>query len=62
VFVANRRYPDGPNPWWDEALVNPHLELLDNVRMIHPERAAKAPFAQDLVFHAAVQTAPAGSR
>ena len=37
VYVANRNYPMGPNPWWDQALVNPHLELADFIRMIHPD-------------------------
>jgi hypothetical protein len=51
VFVANRRFPDGPNPWWDEALVNPHLELQDHIRMIHPELAANLPGSDDLTFY-----------
>ena len=37
VYVANRNYPMGPNPWWDQALVNPDVELADYVRMIHPD-------------------------
>jgi iron complex transport system substrate-binding protein len=38
VFVANRNYPMGPNPWWDQALINPDVELADYIRMIHPAR------------------------
>lgn len=37
VFIGHRNFPAGPNPWWDEALVNPHRELADHIRMIHPE-------------------------
>jgi len=28
-----------PHPWWDQALINPHIELLDYVKAIHPELA-----------------------
>jgi iron complex transport system substrate-binding protein len=47
VYVEHLNYPAGPNPWWDEALVRPHLELMDHIRILHPERvpgAAGAPF------------------
>lgn len=37
VYVEHRNYPSGRNPWWDEALVNPHLELMDHIRLLHPE-------------------------
>ena len=37
VWVANINWPTGPNPWWDYALVSPHLALADHVRMIHPK-------------------------
>lgn len=47
VFVGNRNFPDGPNPWWDEALVSPHLELADHVRMIHPEVTLRS----DMTFY-----------
>jgi iron complex transport system substrate-binding protein len=39
VFVNHRNYPDGPNPWWDYALVEPHEELADLIAIFHPERA-----------------------
>jgi iron complex transport system substrate-binding protein len=37
VFIAHANYPDGPNPWWDYALVEPHLELRDLKAILHPE-------------------------
>ncbi|MEM9553057.1 MAG: ABC transporter substrate-binding protein [Acidobacteriota bacterium] len=37
VFVGHVDYPDGANPWWDYALVEPHLELLDLMAILHPE-------------------------
>ncbi|MDA8020635.1 MAG: ABC transporter substrate-binding protein [Thermoanaerobaculia bacterium] len=37
VFVGHVGYPDGVNPWWDYALVEPHLELLDLMAILHPE-------------------------
>ena len=37
VFVGHAGYPDGVNPWWDYALVEPHLELLDLMAIFHPE-------------------------
>ncbi len=36
VFVGHAGYPDGINPWWDHALVEPHLELLDLMTILHP--------------------------
>jgi len=54
VFVGNRNFPDGPNPWWDEALVNPHLELADHVRMIHPEAAPPG----DMTFYRPLTAVP----
>ena len=38
VFVGHAGYPDGINPWWDYALVEPHLELLDLMAILHPEK------------------------
>ena len=38
VFVGHAGYPDGINPWWDYALVEPHLELLDLMAIFHPEK------------------------
>ncbi len=38
VFVGHAGYPDGTNPWWDYALVEPHLELLDLMAIFHPEK------------------------
>ena len=37
VFVGHVGYPDGINPWWDYALVEPHRELLDLMAILHPE-------------------------
>ncbi|MCG8459767.1 MAG: ABC transporter substrate-binding protein [Holophagales bacterium] len=37
VFVGHVGYPEGSNPWWDYALVEPHLELLDLMAILHPE-------------------------
>ncbi|MEM7587439.1 MAG: ABC transporter substrate-binding protein, partial [Acidobacteriota bacterium] len=37
VFVGHVGYPHGVNPWWDYALVEPHLELLDLMAILHPE-------------------------
>lgn len=42
VYVEHLNYPDGPNPWWDEALVHPHLELMDHIRILHPELADRS--------------------
>jgi iron complex transport system substrate-binding protein len=36
VYIGNVRYPGGPNPWWDHALLTPDAELADHIRMIHP--------------------------
>ena len=58
VFVANRNYPDGPNPWWDEALVNPHRELADHIHMLHPELAGDLG-DEPMTFYARL-TPPAG--
>ena len=38
VFVGHAGYPDGINPWWDYALVEPHLELLDLMAIFHPDK------------------------
>jgi iron complex transport system substrate-binding protein len=57
VFVANRRYPEGPNPWWDEALVNPHLELRDHIQMLHPDRVAD-PGLDDFTFYRRLRGVP----
>lgn len=37
VFVSFNPDADGRNPYWDQALINPHLELADYVKAIHPE-------------------------
>lgn len=60
VFVANRNFPDGPNPWWDEALVNPHRELADHVQMLHPELASPGG-AAPMTFYTRLAP-PAGSQ
>jgi iron complex transport system substrate-binding protein len=36
-FVSYNPTKEGRNPWWDQALINPHIELLDYVKTIHPE-------------------------
>lgn len=36
-FVSYNPTKERRNPWWDQALINPHLELLDYVKAIHPE-------------------------
>ena len=38
-FVSYNPTKEKRNPWWDQALINPHLELLDYVKAIHPELA-----------------------
>jgi len=38
VFVNHKNYPDGPNPWWDYALIKPDEELADLIAIFHPER------------------------
>jgi iron complex transport system substrate-binding protein len=36
VYVNHRNYPDGPNPWWDYALIQPDRELADLIAIFHP--------------------------
>jgi iron complex transport system substrate-binding protein len=36
-FVSYNPTKEKRNPWWDQALINPHLELLDYVKALHPE-------------------------
>ena len=36
-FVSYNPTKERRNPWWDQALINPHIELLDYVKAIHPE-------------------------
>jgi iron complex transport system substrate-binding protein len=38
VYVNHRNYPDGPNPWWDRALIEPHEELRDLISIFHPDQ------------------------
>jgi iron complex transport system substrate-binding protein len=38
-FVSYNPTKEKRNPWWDQALINPHLELLDYVKALHPELA-----------------------
>lgn len=38
-FVSYNPTENRRNPWWDQALINPHIELLDYVKAIHPELA-----------------------
>jgi iron complex transport system substrate-binding protein len=37
VYINHRNYPDGPNPWWDYALLQPDVELADLISIFHPE-------------------------
>jgi iron complex transport system substrate-binding protein len=36
-YVSYNPDPHGRNPYWDRALINPHLELTDYVKAIHPD-------------------------
>jgi iron complex transport system substrate-binding protein len=36
-FVTYNPDENGRNPYWDQALINPHLELADYVKAIHPD-------------------------
>lgn len=36
-FVTYKPDANGRNPYWDQALINPHLELADYVKAIHPD-------------------------
>ncbi len=36
-FVSYNPTKERRNPWWDQALINPHIELLDYVKAMHPE-------------------------
>jgi iron complex transport system substrate-binding protein len=36
-FVSYNPTKEKRNPWWDQALIQPHVELLDYVKAIHPE-------------------------
>lgn len=36
VFVNHKNYPDGPNPWWDYAMIKPDEELADLIEIFHP--------------------------
>jgi iron complex transport system substrate-binding protein len=38
-FVSYNPTKERRNPWWDQALINPHVELLDYVKALHPELA-----------------------
>jgi iron complex transport system substrate-binding protein len=37
VYVNHKNYPDGPNPWWDYALIRPDEELSDLIAIFHPQ-------------------------
>jgi iron complex transport system substrate-binding protein len=56
VFVANRNYPTGPNPWWDQALIHPDRELADYIRMIHPARLPDHELTLHLPLHPAARS------
>lgn len=36
-FVTYNPDKHGRNPYWDQALINPHLELADYIKAIHPD-------------------------
>jgi iron complex transport system substrate-binding protein len=36
VYINHKNYPDGPNPWWDYALIRPDAELADLIAIFHP--------------------------
>jgi iron complex transport system substrate-binding protein len=36
VYINHKHYPDGPNPWWDYALIKPDEELSDLIAIFHP--------------------------
>lgn len=36
-FVSYNPTAERRNPWWDGALISPHIELLDYVKVLHPE-------------------------
>lgn len=36
-YVSNNPTAQKRNPWWDQALISPHIELMDYVRAIHPD-------------------------
>jgi iron complex transport system substrate-binding protein len=38
VYINHVNYPDGPNPWWDYALIQPDEDLADLIAIFHPER------------------------
>jgi iron complex transport system substrate-binding protein len=44
VFINHKNYPDGPNPWWDFALIKPDEELADLIAILHPEILAHHEF------------------
>lgn len=44
VYINHVTYPDGPNPWWDYALIQPDRELADLIAILHPERLPKHRF------------------
>ncbi|MEM7048347.1 MAG: ABC transporter substrate-binding protein [Acidobacteriota bacterium] len=56
VFVGHAGYPDGINPWWDYALVEPHLELLDLMAIFHPETHGN----RELHFYRRLESSEAG--
>jgi iron complex transport system substrate-binding protein len=47
VYVKNSGRPGGLNPYWDLGLPNPHWDLADHIKILHPELLPD----HELIFH-----------
>jgi iron complex transport system substrate-binding protein len=47
VYLKHSGRPGGPNPYWDLGLLNPHWDLADHIKILHPELLPD----HHLVFH-----------
>jgi iron complex transport system substrate-binding protein len=37
IYIKHAGYPGGPNAYWDLGLPNPHWDLADHIKILHPE-------------------------
>jgi iron complex transport system substrate-binding protein len=47
IYVKHRERPGAANPFWDQGMLNPHWDLADHIRILHPERLPD----HQLIFH-----------
>jgi iron complex transport system substrate-binding protein len=59
VYINHLNYPDGPNPWWDYALIQPDRELADLIAILHPQLLPNHRFTFWRPLDATADTRPA---